>query len=217
MKTLRHMIVPLLLVLTCGPAIGQERELKRNEFYSAIRRSDDITASLPKRTVATSQYFKNGEVYKSERITTEELSADKFRTFKESLIGPKTTQEAIQIDGKSYCKEDKEQWKLTQYFCGPSGMVSVDANSIMKFYVSNGTLDGIPVTIYRDWVQQPIKSETPKGWPDIFEFKTWIDSRGRTIKTERSTSLSTTKEVLFSEVSTIEYSPKDLKIEAPIK
>lgn len=216
MKTSMYLLVCGIIAMSSLVVIGQEREIPESEYLAALRKTYDVTRALPVRITLSGEYYEKGAVSKKSKVVTERISPLHVRTFEQTSIDDKSeTREAINLAGKLYCKENNKPWKVTDYFCGHSGMYSAAMNSVMNFYASKVELEGKRLTLYKLWVKEPPKPKA--GFPDVFETKTWINSDGRIIKIERTSTISSTAAVVYSATELYEYNPKGLKIEAPIK
>lgn len=198
--------------------VGQESEIPKSDYWNALPDTYAVMMAESVRITKTGEYYEKGVVTKTVKLVTETLPIGKMHVLEQTIEGRKTAmKEAIKVSGVSYCKEGTKQWKTTDYFCLGSGMSAVNSNSVMKFYKSTVDLDGKKVTRYRFVATEPRRPTTPPGFPDVFEYITWIDASGRTVREDRNNSLSSNGAKVYSSTEIFEYNPKDLKIEAPIK
>jgi len=166
----------------------------------------------------TGEYYEKGVVTKTVKTLTETLPPGKMRALEQTRDGSKNvTKEAIKVSNVSYCKEGTKRWEITIDFCLSRGASAVNSNSVMKFYKSTVDLDGKKVTRYRFVATEPRRPTTPPGFPDVFEYITWIDANGRIVREDRNNSISSSGAKVYTSMEIVEYNPKGVKIVAPIK
>lgn len=214
---------PLLLLffvvfMFATNAIGQESEIPKSQYWGALPSLYSVMMAESVRITKTGEYYEKGVVTKTVKIVTETLPPGKMHALEQTREGNKTvTKEAVKVSNVSYCKEGTKRWEISLDFCLSRGMSGVDSNSVMKFYKSTVELDGKKVTRYRFVATEPRRPTTPPGFPDVFEYITWIDANGRIVREDRNNSISSNGARVYTSTEIVEYNPKGVKIVAPIK
>lgn len=214
MKTLKLLVICSTLALASTFALGQERKITEDTYWAALRTADSFQWNTPVRITQEDEDYEKGLVTeKGERIT-ERLPPDRLRVVERTeKSGKVETKESIDVARKFYCKE-KRAWRRSDNSCAPSTVSGFSSDALTHFYLLETSLEGQSVSVYRLTIEEkPVR----EGWPDLIEYQTWVDSKGRMIRADRTGFIKSTKQKTFYRTEVFEYNPKGVKIAAPIK
>lgn len=201
-------------------AFGQGSKISEAGFYQALHSGLDLAAPIPRSVVVVKKEFEKGRVYEETKETRGIISDTLFTVVHViTYRGKTTTTEAIAINGKLYCRENRGKWALSEEICIPMTISELPTAIEASFSVGETSEVAQKGKFYFQYrTHGPASKGVNKGKPQwYFEDKFWIDYEGRIVRCEtRSGSLSS-KSTLSTKEETYKYNPDGLKVVPPIK
>ena len=140
-----------------------------------------------------------------------------YRSFTERTKGGKSTKNEVIITGSKYYERNGDgPWSVYNGNIGDD--MSETPWDIEQTYwkFEKTKLDGKVITLYRSIIKFAKSRYKDDKTPETYTDQYWINDGGLLVKTSQDIEYVGTKK-FRSRVSTYEYDPKDLKIEAPVK
>lgn len=208
--------VLLFILLNALFVFGQKKRITSGEYFSASSAAWQKEQNVSRRVETVTETFSSGNTDKKTTTIFESLSPDRYRHLIRKQIGDSVTEnESIRIDNLLYERKTDGAWAKV----GATETENPKKNDVncahcynRQMTVEQTFLDNILVNLYE--VFYIYRGDL--GSTYIVE-KKWISDEGLSLKTETSVRHLATKVETAKTVTTYEYNPSDLKIEAPIK
>jgi hypothetical protein len=215
-----QLLILCLLVLTTN-TYSQKKQITQKDYDSVQTVAENNFERLAYRELTKIENYENGKLVSTETITEENLPPDKmnWRSIKVSN-GNSEKEEIITIgyvtyrreNGGKWIKEDNEDGDIesnngvsTNSITSISGQ---EAPNRKKYTVEETKLKNLSVRIYSVTTVYDFA-------PNVSHtFRRWINSDNLILKAE-DTESENGANVISRTVSTYEYNPKGIKIEAP--
>lgn len=201
-------IVTLCVVGTSA----QIKELTTEEFYAAKNAAIEASRSVNRRAKTIERTFKKGKVVSSSTETDEFLMPDRHRSclLLTDSKGRKIESETIRINSERYSRGEDGIWRAIR--SRRTGNLFRNETSatvgVSSLYTSESALfGGDEVTI--------IKSIQNDKLPVPSTLTIYIEKSGLLLRMEFTQKFGEQGDL--ERITTYEYDPKDLKIEAPVK
>lgn len=203
----------LLIVIFC--AVGTSAQIKKltsEEFYAAKNAAIEASGSVNRRAITIEKTYKKGKVVSSSTETDEFIMPDRHRSclLLNDSKGSKIETETIWIYSTRYSRGEDGTWTAGRSVL--LGNLFRRENSatvgISSLYTFESALLGVDeVTI--------IKSIQNDKLPTLSTLTIYIGKNGLLLRMEFTQKFAEQGDL--ERVTTYEYNPKDLKIEAPMK
>lgn len=214
--------IPLLAVLiglfVVGVSSAQIKTITKIEFDAAKAAAFDAAKNKTRRVVTKTQSFDGGKKEGSESLTEEFVPPDSRRSIFSARSGNKVlTSEIIEVGSVKYKRTDGGIWSTWKGTTKPvyqlRGIPSDgEPKENSTYTITESKLNGRTVQILAS-----VSNKAYGSLPGRTEHRIWIGKDGLVLRTEEIISEDSADDVVFRSVSTVEYDPKGLKIEAPIK
>lgn len=212
-------MISLLFVANLAAQNGEITEKKFNAITAKAEKLQKESSYIQTRTL---EYFedssKPGRV--SERDVDEVLLSGKWRKIEERNYGDKPTKSERIWDGKSlYSRDNEGAWQKYSGGGSVSGGIQTGQFTFKYSYLGQEKIDEKVLNLYEVRRDRIARKPSATG---ITEFhyvrlsKYWFLPDGRLAKKLEEETVEGF-DALSRETTTIEYDPKGLKIEAPIK
>ena len=203
----------LLIVIFC--AVGTSAQIKKltsDEFYAAKNAAIEASGSVNRRAKTIERTYKKGKVVSSSTETDEFIMPDRHRSclLLNDSKGIRIESETISINSIRYSRGEDGIWRASRSVrIGNLFRRETSATvGISSLYTSESALlDGDEVTI--------IKSIQNNKLPVPSTLTVYIGENGLILRMEFIQKFAEQGDL--ERITTYEYNPKDLKIEAPIK
>jgi hypothetical protein len=201
----------LILGLTAS-LLSQTKEISSQEFYRPIRAAYEINGSF--RKTSKEEVYENGKLVSITEIVDESLNKEtrKYSHLEKSKSNTQKT-ELIQIGKIYYCRRNDKQWERSEKWCANSGLSGISGIISSKFTVEDAKFNNQNAKLYRQYTTFSFD----KNIVSYLEDKFWLNNDGLLVKREVEYGKVEPKMVSSKEVEIVEYNPRNLKIEAPIK
>ena len=198
------------LLLLPSVLFGQTKAIMSEDYYSAIKEAESKTDKQIRKRVQVQKLYTNGKVTTTLTDITESIPPDKSRWISVENKGDVVKKiERITIGNIIYRKEGDGAWTKGEKNSGFYGIGGKD-NSTREFFIEERTAG-----------KEKFQVLTVKtvNYDNTFfdESKTWINSKGRILKMNITTSRTELKNIVSTVDITYDYKLKAPKIEAPIK
>lgn len=210
-------IVLLTGLLFVAAASAQGRNLSRVEFDKVVDAAFEASGKKNRREVTSIGSFENGKAVQTSIMLEEYLPPGRSRwRSTDDIAGNKSSAEMIVIDGQRYLKSALGYWfKVTRHPDVKTAKWTDEQNAVVdkqmtytwKTYKHLGKDVKIYQRVYTAPVDDAMQTST---------FIVHIDDTGLILRREQNT-VDAGKGNYKKEVTTYDYDPKGLKIEAPIK
>lgn len=211
-SSFKFVAVLLFILLNALFVFGQKRKITSGEYFSAHSAALQKEQSVSRRVETVTETFSSGNTEKKTTTIFESLLPDRYRRLIREQLGDLVTEnESIRIGNFLYERKTDSAWTKTDdtYSESPKkGSVNCDNCYSQQMTVEQTFLNNVSVNLYEVFYIT--------GSTYIVE-KKWISDEGLPLKAETSIRHLTTKVETAKTVTTYEYNPIDLKIEAPIK
>jgi hypothetical protein len=218
MKTLFLLVIFCLLFSV--NIFNQEKEITRQEYYKAFREASVKGNTIPQRSLAQRENYKEGKLDSTEEYIDEYLTPDKRRYVHSEKFSDRARRiELIQIGKTYFCKRDNEDWKQSASGCDSGSGFGVSKIVSEEFTIETIKLQGEKVKVYKNLTSYKNNSSPNKDKEGLsyYQNKFWINKDGLIIKLDAINGPIEPKMIYWQTTNAYEYNPKDLKIEAPIK
>jgi hypothetical protein len=212
----------LLLVgfVFTATSFAQEKEVTKNEYLASWRDAFDKARTLTRRVtqIVTNHESEMPDIdeWRYEYVMPDKSRLTNIRT----KDGKVTRIEQIDIGNTKYCKKGDGEWELSEGYCiGGSGMGGPSNIASNRYYLEKKNINGKEIRVFRNYITYTNKfSPTHETEGLTFSETTfWLNRDNLIIREEIRTGLVNKGKARRTNVSSYEYNPKDLKIEAPIK
>lgn len=192
---------------------AQVKQITFSDFYDASNKAYKTMSERPHRSIVKTENFENGVAVFSIIKTKEQIAPDKWRVVTiEKKGNDEKVSEMMQIGTTIYTRENNGQWIANKITTGNDYGTGVGRCDCTQFTAEETFIDGVSA---RKLNKLEITKEE-KGL--TFDNNTiWYDSQGFFLRSERAGGWLEPRVETWRSVTTYEYDPKDLKIEAPIK
>ncbi|HQU84509.1 MAG TPA: hypothetical protein PKY59_15330 [Pyrinomonadaceae bacterium] len=195
---------------------GQKKIITSSEYYSAYSAASQKQYDVSRRVETVTETYADGVVSSKKNTLSETILPNKSRyVVKEQKGDTITERESITIDNFLYKRENGGAWTkidLSKMNGMGSGSGSGGSCISRQITVEQSFLNNFSAKLY----EMIDISESNLGLR-YKEEKSWISDEGFLLKNETSNGLLIPKVETSKTVTTYEYNPTDLKIEAPIK
>ncbi len=207
----------LMMFLASVTAAGQVKTLTAAEFNAAMGSAFGASSIRPRREIKKSVTYVNGKVEQTSTVTEEFIPPNRSRShFLDDMFGRKSEREWVIIDGQRYTLSHGGEWyrdtPLPTYpsmTVGPD--VQVETDKYTKYTSQKAKLLGKPVTILKR-----VESSPPGALWGTSTYIVYVGAEAAIVRIEQK-NVDAGKGNYTTDVTTYEYNPKGLKIEAPIK
>lgn len=212
----KFVAVLLFILLNALFAFGQKRKITSGEYFSAHSAALQKEQSVARRVETLTERYSGGNTEKKTTTVFESLSPDRYRRLIREQLGDSVTEnESIRLGNFLYERKTDDAWTKVgvtdSEIPKKSGANCADCYS-QQMTVEQTFLNNVSVYLYEVFYIH--RNDT--GSTYIVE-KKWISEEGLPLKTETSVRHLETKIERLKTVTTYEYNPTDLKVEAPIE
>lgn len=215
-NTFKFIAISVFILLNALFVCGQKKIITSSEYYSAVSPALQKQHNVSRRVETVMELYADGNVAKKVTTLTETLLPNKYRYVRKEQTGDVLTEsESITIDNFRYTRENGGAWTkidLSKMNGMGSGSGVGSSCSSRQITVEQSFLNNFSAKLY-EMINISESSQGLKYW----EEKKWISDEGFLLKTETSNGLLIPRVETSKTVTTYEYNPTDLKIEAPIK
>ncbi len=214
----------ILLVIFCFGAtinaFSQTKEVPEEKFWQPIRDAYKPMSEISRRITSQKEYFEDGKLNSTTRITDEYLVPDKRHYLEVKKLTDRTNRkEYFQIGENYYCKENDGEWKQSNKWCEGTGISGLSGVIERKFTVEDVKLNNQSAELFTNFYTFKISDsdESDKGKIAYSQSKFWLDVNGLILRFESKKGLLNLEKIYSQETRAYEYNPKKLKIELPVK
>lgn len=216
-KKFKFTAVLLFILLNALFVFGQKKITTLNEYSSASSAALQKQYNISKRVETVTETYSNGNVINKTTAISEKLLPNKSRYVWRKQLGDTVMEtESITIDNFLYERENDGAWTKIDLNKGGYGIGSGSGSGgsyrSQQITVEQTFLNSSSVKLY-----EMIEIFESVAGLKYTEEKQWINDEGFLLRSETSTGLLIPKIETLKTVTTYEYNPSDLKIEAPIK
>ncbi len=210
----------LAVILFCSFGYGQDSAISEDAYYSASHAAFESTDKIfPRRVITTEKIFAGSHVSEEMIQLYEFLSNDRIR-FVETIVykGKKSVSEMIQVGQRFFCRDDNGRWKSYAEFCGPQRITEAPKAVERSHTLRTDSFEGEPAKLYERKLLSDVtdeKTNKKTRWYSNYQF--WIGSDGRILRREEKSGKQGSDALYSSTITTYDYRPTNLKIDAPIK
>ncbi|MEZ5345126.1 MAG: hypothetical protein R2681_06160 [Pyrinomonadaceae bacterium] len=206
-------IVLLYLVLFSSVSLGQEAEISKDEFFSAVNNATDKASATNRRIIRTSVIYSDGKIVGEERETIEYILPDKRRSLViEKKDGKETSIEKISIGDAKFIKQNGGKWENVDE-SGKRSIIALTRGPEPK-YTHTFLVRELKKQNGKHYILNVVRES---GDSKTYSSETYLINNAGVLKEIITIFSKETKENIYSNaVETYEYDPKDLKIEAPV-
>ena len=207
----------LMMFLAAVSAAGQVKTLTAAEFNAAMGSAFGASSIRPRREIKKSVTYEKGKVVQTSTVTEEFIPPYRSRShFLSDIVGNKSEKEWVIVDGQRYTLSAGGEWyrdsPLPTYPSMTVGTdVQVETDKYTKYTSQKAKLLGKPVTILKR-----VETSPPGALWGTTTYIVYVGAEAAIVKIEQK-NVEVGKGNYSYEVTTYEYTPKGLKIEAPIK
>lgn len=213
---MKQYLLAVFFILTFSIlGFSQTKQITSSDFFESNSNAFRLLATRTRRIVTKTETFANGNVETSTTIINERLLPDKTRFYRTEKKGNEVESiEVILIGSTEYSRKNNGQWTVRTLDGNGSGSGSgIGGNiSCLQYTEENDFLGGVSARKLRSLTI----SKSDKGLT-YDDFINWFDQQELLLRSERLKGLLDPKVETAHSVTTYEYDPTDLKIEAPIK
>jgi hypothetical protein len=213
----------LLLTIACFAlavnVFSQQKEITKEQYYQSFRGAKDKASKVSRRSIDKREYFRNSKLHLTQETVDEFLSPDKRRYFVIEKFDDRITKdELIKIGDIYYCRKNDGDWKQSQNWCSGGSASGISNIVSSKYTVEEIKLNNETVKFYRQLTtyKNTYSPDKDREGLSYWESKFWLNSDGLIQREERKQGLLDSEKIYNQTVTTYEYNPKNLKIEAPI-
>lgn len=205
-------LLALVILSAVSAANAQVKQITQDEFYAASGKAFRLMSERARRIIIKIDDIENGAVVSSLTRTEEQIFPDKERYVNVDRKGSQeSVSEVIIIGSKMYRRENNGDW-VVGFRNGQGSGAGFSRTSCAQFTEEDTSIDGV---FARKLSNLDISKE---GNVLTFEnYSVWYDQQGFFLRSERVTGLLEPRIEKSRTVTTYEYDPKDLRIEAPVK
>lgn len=206
--------------VAAGQVLTAKDDISAEKYFAAEKKAEELLKTANYRSVWTKEYFadRSKAAELEEKKLYEVLHPDKWRSVDEIFV-PQRRREEIISDGKAYYfRTNDRPWSKGGLGNGSASRSESGQVKNQYRYLPEVDLGGKKAELY-----ELISIRTANKYYSQTEFRTvryirttriWY-SDGKILKKSEETTVEGREEMLI-EVTTYEYDPKDLTIEAPI-
>ena len=224
MKNFKFVALSILLLCFAGLNIyGQRKEISKEEFFDAYKKTGDKVAAY--RIIGKSETYRGSELKSVTNETSEFVPPDKRRFVSEMKmfeINKTFVFERILIGRDEYKRENNGDWikRISNALVKPKNNNSGVVENNAKFYLTeNAKLDNQTANLYELTVEykhtRRNASNETKETVSYRKEKRWISRDGFLLKMEMEDEFEGLPRNWSRRTRTYEYDPS-IKIEAPI-
>lgn len=211
----------LAAVSVAGQVTGAKDDISQEKYLAAEKKAADwLRTQNYRSTSSKAEYEKLGSSGKLlERTLKEVVQPNKWRTVEETYGANTNFFETIDDGRDRFVRANGGPWRKNEIGCnsdedGKSGQVTNLYRHLPEVKLSNEATEFYEHISVRTVNQysHPINTVTRY----IRTIRAWYSVSGRILRRTEENSVES-REGMTLEVTTYEYNPKDLKIEAPIK
>lgn len=216
-NTFKFVTILLFVLLNALFVFGQKKNITSSEYYSASSAASQKQYDVSIRIETVSETYSGGNVTKKITTLSEAVLPNKTRYVTREQVGDAVTEsESIKIDNFLYKRENGGTWtkidlSKSKNGIGMGGTAAASCSS-RQITVEPTFLNNFSAKLY-----ELIKISESDSGLKYTEEKRWISDEGFMLRSENSEGLLLPKTENSKTVTTYEYNPTDLKIEAPIK
>lgn len=198
----------LLIALPCLP---QVKEITRDEFWNPLYEARNESKKLNRREIRKVETIDKGRVAKVERWNSDHLMPDRSRIVHTVTERNKTSKtEYISIGYSEFCRKDNGEWLLED--CREMTLSSGPTPTTTKYTMTPATHKGRTAKLYVEYKEYAwAKSSRYR------EFKYWLNDEGKIVGESVTEGIIKPRSVTYRMNARVEYDPKNLKIDAPVK
>ncbi|MEQ1922777.1 MAG: hypothetical protein ABL952_09740 [Pyrinomonadaceae bacterium] len=204
-----------ILMASAVMAAGQVKKLTSAEFYAAMKAAFGASSIRPRREIKKIVTYENGKVTQTSTVTEEFIPPYRSRShFLSDIVGNKSEKEWVIVDGQRYTLSYGGEWFRDTPLPKPmklSSSLLAEVEDDTKYTSQKGKLLGKPVTILKR-----VETSPPNELPYSSTYIVYVGADAAIVRIEQKT-VEAGKGNYSTDVTTYEYNPKGLKIEAPIK
>ena len=198
---------------------AQSRVLTKAEYDALTKEAFAKTAKRVRREITEDRSYAAGVLTEEEVTTQEFLPPDKEKWLIVNRSGDTTTRtEIVYLGRREYRRENSGPWKKIgrddpkNKFTIVGDINSAKAIEVVTYSLEDRNAAGATVRVLFE------KSNLAYGFsPGLQTRRITLDKDGHILKIEDSVSEPTPDEVVYTSVQTVDYSPKGIRIEPPIK
>lgn len=210
----KYTILLTLIVLGISSAAkAQVKHLTSDEFYEMTGKAYRLSSERTRRVITKGEEIENGAVVASTTRTQEAILPDKSRSLIVERKGNvENTIETIIIGSKIYDRKNNGQWTVREMRGGEGNGAGFGSVSCLQYTEEEASVDGV--------LARKISSLIIKKDGNFLTFSnniSWVDQQGYYLRLEYVKGFFEPRIETYRSVTTYEYDPKNLKIEAPIK
>lgn len=208
----------LVLVLLCFCSVyGQQQKITREKYDSAESEAINKLAKTNRRVITKAETFLNGKVEKSRETVYERLLPNRTRYIStETSAGVSKKIESITIGFDQYTRINGGEWKYFDLRGSGSGMMGDGfgymGRTTFNYTVTADAHDNQLMQLYEEYIEVQEKLGLRYDRERL-----WINKAGFLVKRENTFGYLSPERLVSQSVTTYEYNPSDLKIEAPVK
>ncbi len=213
----------LLIIICIGitiNAFSQTKQITEVEYYQSYRAANEKRLESSSRNVSRREFFKDGKSYITKDIKDEFMKPNKkhYLQIEKSAEG-ENKEELIQIGEKFYCRTGNDKWKQSSSWCLNTGISGISNIVSSKFTVEDTIINNQNAKLYQRYTtyKNIYSPDKDKEGLSYWESKFWVNKAGFILREESKEGLLEPVKLYRQEISSYEYNPKNLKIEAPIK
>ncbi|MBP7415335.1 MAG: hypothetical protein WBC19_10285 [Pyrinomonadaceae bacterium] len=215
---MKFAVLILTVFLAAVSAAGQVKKLTSAEFNAAMGSAFGASSIRPRREIKKSVTYEKGKVVQTSTVTEEFIPPYRSRShFLSDIVGNKSEKEWVIVDGQRYTLSyvggewyrDSALPTYPSMTVGPD--VQVETDKYTKYTSQKAKLLGKPVTILKR-----VETSRPGALWGTTTYIVYVGAEAAIVRIEQK-NVESGKGNYTNELTTYEYNPKGLKIEAPIK
>ena len=213
MKTINFLYIFVFVIILSISAYGQKKSISQEEYTTAVEKARDNTDEFNRKTVTVRTHYAGKTVTETEEIVIEFLPPNKSKWLVTETKGNGVTKTDIiylgdieyrRINGADWVRRDRNSG-------GGFGVTGTEVKNKKEYFAEEIEVGKERIKIFSIITIYDLGAAS-----DYIEYKTYIDSKNLIQKITSIISRDAPANITSNEVTTYEYNPKSIKIEAPV-
>ena len=213
-------VVMFAVAAAAGQVTTIKNDIPEGQYLAADAKAEELLKTANYRSVWTKEYLEDRAkpATLQEKKLREVIQPNKWRTVEETLGDKPSREERIWVDKALYVQRDDKPWQ--KFSGGGGGGMRMESGQVKNQYryLPAIDFDGIKADFYEHISVRTANKFSQTDFVVVRYVRTtrvWYSADGKILKKTEETAIEGREEML-REVTTYEYDPKDLKIEAPV-